>query len=64
MWITISMLQKLDRHNRNNLLKKLKQIDGVRGRDRLRVTGISKCVIDRVRKGGPGTVSLSLRPLL
>ncbi|MDT9026942.1 hypothetical protein RSX31_18325 [Rossellomorea sp. YC4-1] len=43
------MLQKLYRHNWNNLLKKLRQIDEVRGRNRLRVTGTSKSVIDRAR---------------
>lgn len=47
--ITISMLQKLDRQDRNNIVKKLKQIDGVTVRQLSRITGISKSVIDRVK---------------
>ena len=44
----ISELQSLERHKRDEIIRKLKEINGVTIRQLSRVTGISKSVIDRI----------------
>ncbi|WP_058309141.1 transposase [Gracilibacillus massiliensis] len=44
-----SMLQQMDRRNRNVVLANLKNLEGVSIRQISRVTGISKSVIDRIK---------------
>ncbi|MDP4553428.1 hypothetical protein Q9251_21470 [Alkalihalobacillus macyae] len=44
-----SMLQQMDREERNVVLAKMKKIKGVSIRQISRVTGISKSVIDRLK---------------
>ncbi|QFT90784.1 Transposase IS200 like protein [Bacillus sp. THAF10] len=46
--VSSSMLQQMERSERNALLAKVKQVDGVSIRQLSRVTGISKSVIARV----------------
>lgn len=43
-----SELQQLDREKRNNIIRKIKYIEGVTIRQLSRITGISKSVIDRI----------------
>lgn len=43
-----SVLQQMDRESRNEILRKLKQLNGVSGRQLSRVTGVSKSVIQRL----------------
>ncbi len=47
--ISNSMLQQMERINRNAVLSKLKKLKGVSIRQIARVTGISKSVIDRIK---------------
>ena len=44
-----SLLQQMEREQRNEIILMLKQLQGVTARQLARVTGISKSVIDRVR---------------
>lgn len=44
-----SMLQQIDRKNRDAVLAKLKKLNGVSIRQISRIAGISKSVIDRVK---------------
>lgn len=46
--LSVSELQQLDRNKRDDIIKKIKLIDGVTIRQLSRITGISKSVIDRV----------------
>lgn len=45
---TISQLQRLNREQRDNVIRKLKEMDGITIRQLARITGISKSVIDRL----------------
>ena len=45
---SISQLQQLDKEQRDDVLRRLKEREGVTIRQLARITGISKSVIDRV----------------
>lgn len=47
--VSINILQQLDRDRRDDIIRKLKKLEGVTVRQLSRVTGISKSVIDRAR---------------
>lgn len=45
---SISMLQQLDKSKRNQIIKEMKEIEGVSIRQLSRITGVSKSVIARI----------------
>jgi hypothetical protein len=45
---TISQLQRLNKKQRDNVIRKMKEKDGITIRQLARITGISKSVIDRL----------------
>jgi predicted transcriptional regulator len=45
---TISQLQRLNKEQRDNVIRKMKEKDGITIRQLARITGISKSVIDRL----------------
>ncbi len=45
---TISQLQRLNKEQRDNVIRKIKEKDGITIRQLARITGISKSVIDRL----------------